>query len=104
MLTGPRLAPSGAGPHVGRWGTVCRRVGLALWSQRSSRWKRSVRARRSGGTGAFVGPTAFADFGFECLDVGALHLERVAELGSGDEDATGLADVGVGQAASSREH
>ena len=44
----------------------------------------------------FVGPAAVAGVGFECLDVGALRLERVAEIGSGDEVVAGLADVGVG--------
>ena len=47
----------------------------------------------------FVGPAAVAGVGFECLDVGALRLERVAEIGSGDEVVAGLADVGVGDSA-----
>src|SRR5690606_11826070 len=37
-----------------------------------------------------------AGIDLECLDVGALRLERVAELRSGDEVVAGLADVGIG--------
>jgi len=44
---------------------------------------------------SFVGPAAVAGFGFECLDIAALRLERVTEVGFGDEAVAGLADVGV---------
>src|SRR5690606_23967708 len=47
-------------------------------------------------TGRFIGPSSVAGIDLECLDVGALRLERVAELRSGDEVVAGLADVGIG--------
>ena len=43
--------------------------------------------RRRGGGGRLRRANTVAGVGLEGLDVGALRLERVAELGSGDEDA-----------------
>jgi hypothetical protein len=46
--------------------------------------------------GAFAVLTTGLRVGMQVLDVGELVADRVVKFGTGDEDITGLADVGVG--------